>query len=85
MPSMRGISTSSVITSGLRLRIISRAANGIGGRADHLHVGLLVDDLGEEVADQCGVVDDQHPDLRACVHLKSSAPPSIGPWKRRAP
>ncbi len=28
MPSMRGISTSSVMTSGLRLRIISRAANG---------------------------------------------------------
>ncbi len=28
MPSMRGISTSSVMTSGFRLRIISRAANG---------------------------------------------------------
>ena len=46
MPSMRGISTSSVITSGLRLRIISRAAKGSARRADALHVGLPVDDLG---------------------------------------
>jgi hypothetical protein len=35
MPSMRGISTSSVITSGLRLRIISRATSGSAAAPMH--------------------------------------------------
>ncbi len=35
MPSMRGISTSSVMTSGLRLRIISRATRGSAAAPMH--------------------------------------------------
>ena len=42
MPSMRGISTSSVMTSGLRLRIISRAINGSLAAPTHSMSGCLL-------------------------------------------
>ena len=54
-----------------------------GGRAHDLDVALLVEDVGEDVADHPRVVDDEYPDLVA--HLNSSAPPSMVPWKSRAP
>ena len=75
MPSMRGISTSSVITSGLAARIISRAMQRVGRRADALHVGLAVDDLAQQAAHQRRVVDHHHLDARACVHVRAARPP----------
>ena len=64
---------------------------GVGGGTHHLDVGLLVEDAREHVADQLRIVDDQdadHGGVRHGLgvhHLKSSAAPSMGPWKSRAP
>ena len=58
-PSMRGISTSSVSTSGLVSLIFSRATKGSRGRAHHFHVGGGLQDLDQDLAHQCRVVDDQ--------------------------
>ena len=58
MPSMRGISTSSVRTSGFKVADHLARDQRVGGRADAGHVGLAVDDLGEQAAHEGGVVDD---------------------------
>jgi bifunctional ADP-heptose synthase (sugar kinase/adenylyltransferase) len=64
---MRGISTSSVNTSVVLLDELARDERIGRGRAHH-HVGLAVDDLGHQTADQRRVVDAQHFDLLHCGH-----------------
>ncbi len=66
-PSMRGISTSSVSTSGFRLLDQVARHQRVEARAHHFHVRLAVDDLGHQAADQRGVVHAQHLDLRSAV------------------
>jgi hypothetical protein len=56
---MRGISTSSVSTSGLCCRIRSRATNGSAATTDHFEVGLRPQSVGEHLSDDRRVVDDQ--------------------------
>ena len=81
-PFILGISTSSVITSGFRSRIMSRASYASAAAPTTSMSACSAQDVGEHVADHPRVVDDEDPDG---AHLNSSAAPSIGPWKSRAP
>ena len=78
-----------VITSATTAeRVLGALRAGANGYLfkDDLDVRLRRQDVLQHVADHARVVDDEDLDLsRGGVHLKSSASPSIGPWKRRAP
>ena len=59
-PSMRGISTSSVMTSGLSALMRSRATNGSGGGADDLDLGIGRQQGRQQLPHDGGIVDDQN-------------------------
>ena len=52
MPSMRGISTSSVSTSGLYFLIKSPRYERIGGGCHHLHVAVAIDNFSHDLTHQ---------------------------------
>jgi hypothetical protein len=45
--------------------------DGVWRHAHHFHVGLRVDDLLQDAADQCRIVDTQHLNLAFVVHMES--------------
>ena len=63
-PSMRGISISSVTTSGCVLQDQVARHERIGGEADHLHVRLVLERVGEHLPDDGRIVHDEHTSLR---------------------
>ena len=67
-PSMCGISTSSVMTSGLSALMRSRAIMRIGRGADHLDLGIGRQQRRQQLPHQRRIVDDQNPYRLVHVH-----------------
>ena len=71
-PSMRGISMSSVITSGHLLGDAVRSDKGIAGRGDHFDLGVGGENLLQRLAHHGRVVHDQHANF-GCIHDRLTA------------
>ena len=83
MPSMPGIRMSISTTSGRSARADARRPRPVGGLADHLDVGLRVEDHREAGPDQLLVVGEQHPDRHAGSARISAARTAKPPLGRR--
>ena len=69
-PSISGISTSRITTSGLSCSILASADLAVRRDPHHLDLGLGAERLGDEAADDDGVVDDEDADLAHCSALR---------------
>ena len=91
MPSSPGIRMSKRHTSGRRLRASAHRLGAVGRLADHLDVGLRVEDHAEPGAHELLVVGDEHADghvvhpARGSTAVTAHPPPGAGPASQVPP
>lgn len=83
---MRGISMSRVRTSGVRVRILSRAMKGSGCSSHDFQILFRRQGVGQQLSDNRRIVDNQDPDFPAgefLIRVRARVPLLLSPFRRR--